>query len=179
MEIHVEDTLFSAHIHPYFLRLNFPLRVIEDDDSAAAYDPSSGTLSVRLTKETRGAHFPDLDLLAKLLAPRSAAALSEQGRAQKPLIEVLDNSSPDALAQQIDGLRLDREQTLFARGKDILFPKTKPEPSAKQPQRTIGKSNKRCLTTNRLACPPRLRLRMGSSTFTPGILPTSLIRRTK
>lgn len=123
-EIHVEDTLFSVHIHPYFLRLNFPLAVIEDDDSAAAYDPSSGTLSVRLTKETRGAHFPDLDLLAKLLAPRSAAVLSEEGRAQKPLIEVLDTVTPDSLAEQIDNtlqLDSDREHELFARGVWVIL----------------------------------------------------------
>jgi protein SHQ1 len=89
--------------------------VLEDDESSASYDPSSGTLAVRLTKETPGLHFPDLDLLAKLLAPRSAAALNEQGRAQKPLIEVLDNT--DALAAQLDDqLRLDPEHEIFANG---------------------------------------------------------------
>ncbi|KAG8764208.1 hypothetical protein FRC11_000062 [Ceratobasidium sp. 423] len=111
VEIHVEDTLFSVHINPYFLRLNFPHPVLEDDNSSASYDPSSGTLNVRLTKETKGTHFPDLDLLAKLLAPRSAAALNDEGRTKGPLIEVLDPSSPDALAGQLDDkLRLDLEQ---------------------------------------------------------------------
>lgn len=114
MEIHVEETLFSVHINPYFLRLNFPYPVLEDDDSTASYDPSSGTLTVRLTKETKGTHYPDLDLLAKLLAPRPA----DQGRAKGPLIEVLDNT-PDTLATELDDkLRLDLEQehAVFARG---------------------------------------------------------------
>lgn len=113
VEIHVEETLFSVHINPYFLRLNFPYPVLEDDDSTASYDPSSGTLTVRLTKETKGTHYPDLDLLAKLLAPRPA----DQGRAKGPLIEVLDNT-PDTLATELDDkLRLDLEQehAVFAR----------------------------------------------------------------
>ncbi|KDN49456.1 hypothetical protein RSAG8_02158, partial [Rhizoctonia solani AG-8 WAC10335] len=116
VEVHVEDTLFSVHINPYFLRLNFPHPVLEDDESSASYDPSSGTLTVKLTKETQGIHFPDLDLLTKLLAPRSAAALSDEGRSKGPLIEVLD--SPDTLARQLDDrLRLDLEQehATFAR----------------------------------------------------------------
>ncbi|KAJ1310308.1 hypothetical protein OPQ81_007047 [Rhizoctonia solani] len=118
LEIHVEDTLFSAHINPYFLRLNFPQPVLEDDDSSASYDPSSGTLTVKLTKETKGSHFPDFDLLAKLLAPRSAAALNDQGRSKGPLIQVLDTPSPDALVGELeDKLRLDLEQehAVFAR----------------------------------------------------------------
>ncbi|KAG8748029.1 hypothetical protein FRC10_009781 [Ceratobasidium sp. 414] len=114
VEIHVEDTLFSIHINPYFLRLNFPHPVLEDDESSATYDPASGTLTVRLTKETEGTHFPDLDLLAKLLAPRSAAALGEEGRARQPLIEVLD--SGDSLAEQLnDKLQLNHEHEVFAK----------------------------------------------------------------
>lgn len=43
---------------------------MENDDSSARYDPSSGYLTVTLTKEKVGEAFDDLDLLAKLLAPR-------------------------------------------------------------------------------------------------------------
>lgn len=87
MEIHVDGTLFTVHINPYFLRLNFPHSVVEDDETAARYDPSSGYLAVTLTKETKGQVFEDLDLLAKLLAPRPSEA-----RDKEPLIEVLDSS---------------------------------------------------------------------------------------
>lgn len=58
------------HINPYFLRLGFSGRLVEDDASTAQYDPSSGYLTVTLTKETPGETFSDLDILSKLLAPK-------------------------------------------------------------------------------------------------------------
>jgi len=66
----VDETLVTVHANPYFLRLNFPKAILEDDDSSAQYDPSAGNLTVTLTKENAGEAFDDLDLLAKLLAPR-------------------------------------------------------------------------------------------------------------
>lgn len=61
-------------MNPYFLRLTFPHRLVEDDHSSAQYDPSSAYLTIVLTKEVPGEHFEDLDLLARLLAPSSSDA---------------------------------------------------------------------------------------------------------
>ncbi|KAH9967827.1 SHQ1-domain-containing protein [Russula dissimulans] len=69
VEIHVDGTLLSLHVAPYFLRLSFPASVVEDDRSSAVYDPASGYLTLTLTKLDPGENFPDLDLLGKLLAP--------------------------------------------------------------------------------------------------------------
>jgi protein SHQ1 len=85
IEIHVDDTLFSLHVAPYFLRLNFPASVLEDDQSSAVYEPVSGYLTLTLTKLNRGETFPDLDLLAKLLAPPA------QSTPRNATIEVLDS----------------------------------------------------------------------------------------
>src|SRR6266446_2873347 len=68
IETHVDDTLLSLHVSPYFLRLSFPASVVEDDQSSAVYDPASGYLTLALTTLNRGENFPDLDLLSKLLA---------------------------------------------------------------------------------------------------------------
>ncbi|KAL4077345.1 SHQ1 protein-domain-containing protein [Scleroderma yunnanense] len=87
VEINVDDTLLTVHINPYFLRLNFPHSVVEDDNSTAQYDPSSGYLTITLTKEIKGQDFPDLDLLAKLLAPRPSHP------PHGPSIEVLESQS--------------------------------------------------------------------------------------
>jgi protein SHQ1 len=73
IEIHVDDTLLSLHVAPYFLRLNFPASVIEDDQSSAVYEPN------------RGETFPDLDLLGRLLAPPA------QSTPRNAMIEVLDS----------------------------------------------------------------------------------------
>lgn len=84
VELNVDDTLFTLHINPYFLRLNFSHALLEDDNSSATYDGGTGYLTVVLTKQTRGQEFRDLDLLAKLLAPRPSS--------NEVKIEVLDSS---------------------------------------------------------------------------------------
>ena len=58
----MDETLVTVHVNPYFLRLNFSKALLEDDQSSANYDPSSGTLTVTLTKEHPGEIFDDLDL---------------------------------------------------------------------------------------------------------------------
>lgn len=85
------------HIHPYFLRLNFSNAVLEDDDSSANYEPSSGYLTVTLTKAQKGLEFQDLDLLAKLLAPRPVV--------NQPVIEVISTEdSADNVDEEGDDL---------------------------------------------------------------------------
>jgi hypothetical protein len=87
----------TVHTNPYFLRLNFSHRLLDDDEnSSAKYDAGSGYLIVTLTKETSGEDFKDLDLLAKLLAPRPTL-----GAVHRPMIEVVE--SVDALQDGGDG----------------------------------------------------------------------------
>lgn len=87
-------------MNPYFLRLNFSYDLLGDeseDAAAAAYDPSSGYLTVTLTKQVKGQDFKDLDLLAKLLAPRPTERAPDP-----PTIEVL--ASEDAPVDDINDL---------------------------------------------------------------------------
>lgn len=104
----MDSNLFSLHINPYFLRLNFTNSLVEDDASSAKYDPSTGYLTVTLTKEVKGQDFKDLDLLAKLLAPRPTV--------QEPLIEVISAEStaedPDQLVARTRNLSLDEREIL-------------------------------------------------------------------
>ncbi|KIO18512.1 hypothetical protein M407DRAFT_225511 [Tulasnella calospora MUT 4182] len=122
VEVDVDGTQFSVHINPYFLRLNFSGNVVEDDDSYARYDPSTGYLTVKLSKETRGEDFGDLDLLARLLAPRSSSAAEEtdgplgeeepKDGVYHPTIEVIGGSEDpaDELATVTENLTLDEER---------------------------------------------------------------------
>ncbi|KAG6886002.1 hypothetical protein C0993_006118 [Termitomyces sp. T159_Od127] len=124
VEIHVDGTLVSVHINPYFLRLNFTHPVLEDDASSAQYDPGSGYLTVTLTKEVPGQTFDDLDLLAKLLAPRPTAP--------HPIIEVISETSntTDSHSEENDlvsktaalSLEREREEILKAAENDWQLP---------------------------------------------------------
>ncbi|KAF9466313.1 SHQ1-domain-containing protein [Collybia nuda] len=120
VEIHVDETLVSVHINPYFLRLNFSYPLLEDDDSSARYDPSSGHLTVTLTKENKGQEFTDLDLLAKLLAPRPSVP--------QPSVEVLSRSDEDDLVEATYALSLDRQEILQAAQNDWQLPQEIPGP---------------------------------------------------
>ncbi|KAJ7171180.1 SHQ1 protein-domain-containing protein [Mycena filopes] len=123
VEIHVDDTLFTIHINPYFLRLNFSHSILEDEESMAKYDPSSGYLTVALTKESKGQVFSDLDLLSKLLAPRPSQ--------HTPLIEVIgqeDADPEDNLVAQTNALSLssEQEEILLAAENDWQLPQEVP-----------------------------------------------------
>ena len=78
--------------------MNFSKSVVEEDGSSAQYDPSSGYLTITLTKENKGEVFNDLDLLAKLLAPRRTAPTNG------PLIEVLSSESNTQEGNEVDEL---------------------------------------------------------------------------
>ncbi|KAI0670569.1 SHQ1-domain-containing protein [Trametes maxima] len=128
VEVNVDETLLSVHINPYFLRLNFSHPLVEDDASSAVYDPSTGYLTVTLTKEVPGQEFKDLDLLAKLLAPRPSQTSPSQ-----PVIEVLDSQeapqddSDDELSARTQGLSLEQREILEAAENDWQLPQTVPE----------------------------------------------------
>lgn len=130
VDIHVDDTLLTVHINPYFLRLNFPHPVSEDEESSARYDAGSGFLYVTLNKQVKGQEFKDLDLLSKLLAPRPTPA-------QTPGIEVLSaeetdaqkvDDGVDALSAQAERLTLEQDEFLRAAENDWQYPQTVPEP---------------------------------------------------
>ncbi|KAI8616665.1 SHQ1 protein-domain-containing protein [Chytriomyces sp. MP71] len=74
VEFVIDKCEFRLHIHPYFLRLTFPCEVVENGKESAKYDVGKGEITVSLPKAVPGEHFPDLDLLTKLLMPRATAA---------------------------------------------------------------------------------------------------------
>ncbi|KXN82555.1 Protein shq1 [Leucoagaricus sp. SymC.cos] len=121
VEIHVDETLVSLHVNPYFLRLNFSHTLLEDGASGAQYDPGSGYLTITITKEHKGQEFKDLDLLTKLLAPRQTTT--------EPTIEVLspqENDDEGDLASRVDKLTLEQNEILQAAENDWQLPQDLP-----------------------------------------------------
>ena len=83
-----------------------PGNIVEDERASASYNVAEGIITAKVPKETPSEHFPDLDMLSKLLARRGetvsgasnvTADISESGRQPvptgrrtgAPLIEVL------------------------------------------------------------------------------------------
>jgi hypothetical protein len=115
IEIHVDDTLLSLHVAPYFLRLSFLASVVEDDQSSAVYDPASGYLTLTLTKLNRGENFPDLDLLGKLLAPPPA-----QSTPHNATIEVLSSQNTSGNTDTSDPGDTERKKILDGEHRHIF-----------------------------------------------------------
>ncbi|KAJ3080572.1 Hsp90 cochaperone shq1, partial [Quaeritorhiza haematococci] len=110
VEFYVEGSEFKFYAKPYFLRLHFPGNLVEDGREKASYNIDSGELTVQLPKETPGQHFPDLDLVTKLLTPSAPSAAQEveissepstsgpsgplpAASGSKPLIEVFETTA--------------------------------------------------------------------------------------
>lgn len=61
--------------------------MVDDDDPTASFNSDKGDFEIKLRKKEVGEHFPDLDLLGTLMAPR------KQKTNIKPSIEVLSGKS--------------------------------------------------------------------------------------
>ncbi|KAF9172069.1 hypothetical protein BGX21_008302 [Mortierella sp. AD011] len=103
VDFEVDGAVFKFNVKPYFLRLTFPGNVVDDERATATYNVGAGELTVVLPKETPGEHFPDLDMLTKLLVRKSDLA---EKQIKKPLIEVV--SSGDTL-EGIEKIEKDEE----------------------------------------------------------------------
>lgn len=84
LEMVADGELFIFSLHPYYLRLRFPRRIVDDERAQASFDSKEGFVNIKLPKENRGEFFPDLDLTQKLLARKS------EPEQKKPLIQELD-----------------------------------------------------------------------------------------
>ncbi|ODQ67219.1 box H/ACA snoRNP assembly protein Shq1 [Nadsonia fulvescens var. elongata DSM 6958] len=93
IEMVVDKDLFIFSLHPYYLRLRFPHKVLDDERANASYDLGKSTVAVKLPKENKGEEFEDLDMTSKLLA--RSTNVSEIGTSSAPLIEEMNQSEPE------------------------------------------------------------------------------------
>lgn len=90
MEFTVDGELFVFALNPYYLRLRFPGRLLSDEDeqvieddsfkSTTSYDASTSIIHISISKSVKGQHFPDLDLVSKLLARTANIVGQNQGQ---------------------------------------------------------------------------------------------------
>ncbi|KTW26367.1 hypothetical protein T552_02849 [Pneumocystis carinii B80] len=90
VEIYVDENLFIFSATPYYLRLHLPGNVVEDKSSKMSYDISSETVKIKLSKETPGMVFHDLDLISTLL---SRSKVSHDKKTTAPMIEIMNEEN--------------------------------------------------------------------------------------
>ncbi|XP_012216129.1 protein SHQ1 homolog [Linepithema humile] len=68
-EIHVDKTDFIFSASPYFLRLQLPGEIVENDSSTGSYVCEKGEFTLNFSKVKEGEHFENLDMISIFLAP--------------------------------------------------------------------------------------------------------------
>ncbi|KAJ2449491.1 hypothetical protein GGF42_004758 [Coemansia sp. RSA 2424] len=109
LEFDVDEYQFKFYASPYYLRLTFPGKVVEDESSTASLDASTGQISVTLAKQTPGESFENLDLLSSLLATkreRDLGAATVADRQARPLIEDIAGGGSTAPFTEEDQLAI-------------------------------------------------------------------------
>ncbi|KAF7378058.1 Protein shq1 [Mycena sanguinolenta] len=127
---HMSMTHFSRFISTHtFCASIFSHPIVEDDQSSANYDPSSGYLTITLTKESKGQVFPDLDLLSKLLAPRPsqpAPLIEVVGQDDDAIDDTQEDDGTDELVARTNALSLEYKEILLAAENDWQIPQELP-----------------------------------------------------
>ncbi|RKO90537.1 SHQ1 protein-domain-containing protein [Blyttiomyces helicus] len=77
--------------------------LVEDGREKATYDVASGEITVLLPKATPGLHFPDLDLLTKLMATKGGPVPEPGAGVRGPLIQEMDAPAEGGA----DGMRVE------------------------------------------------------------------------
>ncbi|KAI9595561.1 SHQ1 protein-domain-containing protein [Syncephalis fuscata] len=105
VDMFISGDEFKLYVKPYFLRLHLPGNLVEDERASATYDVTEGKITAKIPKETPGEHFPDLEILPKLLARRGEDTANSSLKSA-PLIEVLseDDEATDTAALQVQAI---------------------------------------------------------------------------
>lgn len=93
-EIYIEQTEFKFYLKPYYLRLNFPREIEENGTETAQYDVNTGDVVIKVPKKNPDEYFPDLNMITKLLAPKSAG--------KGPKIEVLEQDNKTDYSKELE-----------------------------------------------------------------------------
>ncbi|XP_031337514.1 protein SHQ1 homolog [Photinus pyralis] len=87
LDVSVEDSEFIFSCRPYYLRLNLPGKIEENDKTNSKFDSDSGEFTFTYEKVVFGEHFEDLQFITKLLGKK--IEIESGGR----LIEVIGSQT--------------------------------------------------------------------------------------
>jgi len=69
-EINMDRHSLLFYSKPYYLRLNLPGEIIENEDAKADFDADTNEVTISCPKVVKGEYFKDLDMLTSLLEPK-------------------------------------------------------------------------------------------------------------
>ncbi|KAJ2845025.1 hypothetical protein J3B02_004793 [Coemansia erecta] len=92
IEFDVDEYQFKFFASPYYLRLTFSGKVVEDETSTASFDAARGDITVVLSKQVVGEQFKNLDMLTSLLATARERDADGDTKAIRPIIEEIGGS---------------------------------------------------------------------------------------
>ncbi|CDW56536.1 protein SHQ1 [Trichuris trichiura] len=75
VDVFFAETEFLFYCPPYFLRLFLPGKVVECEGECVHFNPENNVFTIRAPKMNVGEHFPDLDMLTRLLVPEGSPAV--------------------------------------------------------------------------------------------------------
>uniref|UniRef100_A0A5S6QKU1 Protein SHQ1 homolog n=1 Tax=Trichuris muris TaxID=70415 RepID=A0A5S6QKU1_TRIMR len=75
VDVFFSRTEFLFYCPPYFLRLFLPREVVECYGECTSFDPENNVFTIRAPKRNVGEHFPDLNMLTRLLVPEGSPAV--------------------------------------------------------------------------------------------------------
>jgi protein SHQ1 len=100
LEVTIDEDVFIFFSSPYYLRLHLPGRLAEDDFTESSFNSDSGEFTFSVKKVITGEHFPDLDLITKLLTPKIQVTDSEDPD-RKIIIEI-DSDNTQKPSEKLD-----------------------------------------------------------------------------
>ncbi|CCD23397.1 Hsp90 cochaperone SHQ1 NDAI_0B03630 [Naumovozyma dairenensis CBS 421] len=115
LELIIDENLFIFHLSPYYLRLRFPEKLVDDERSNAEFKSKEESIFVKAPKLEKGTFFEDLDFPTKLLARQGdliEADDQEKVIQKKPLIQEVGGSDKKTsiLRESISDINAQGEQ---------------------------------------------------------------------
>ena len=95
-EIFMDGKDFRFYSTPYFLRLNLPGEIIENDDAKAHFDAEKNEFKINCPKVVKGNHFQGLDMLTSLLEPKGKRNVEDKAASIQVLSDSLENTESES-----------------------------------------------------------------------------------
>lgn len=100
IDIDIDGNKFIFICRPYYLRLNLPGEIVENEELKSSFDSDTGEFSFTCPKKFRGEFFADLELITKLLTPKVSAVQTDGSIGSQPIEVIVHGADPEVQQQE-------------------------------------------------------------------------------